>query len=68
MVKETTIKLSADFKRWLDSVGQKGDTYEDIIKSIIFKLPPEEFEELLKKHAYSYRSLAKKFGLKIREN
>ena len=68
MVKETTIKLSADFKRWLDSVGRKGNTYEDIIKSIIFKLPPEKFEELLKKHAYSYRSLAKNLGLKIRED
>ncbi len=68
MVKETTIKLSADFKRWLNSVGRKGDTYEDIIKAIIFKLPPEKFEELLKKHAYSYRSLAKKYGLKIRED
>ena len=39
MVKETTIKLSADFKRWLDSVGRKGDTYEDIIKSIILYVP-----------------------------
>ena len=68
MAKETAIKLSEDFKKWLDSVGRKGETYEDVIKSIIFKLPPEKFEELLKKHAYSYRSLAKKLGLKIRED
>lgn len=68
MVKETAIKLSEDFKRWLDTVGRKGETYEDVIKAIIFKLPPEKFEELLKKHMYSYNSLAKSFGLKIRED
>jgi hypothetical protein len=68
MVKETAIKLSEDFKKWLDSVGKKGETYEDIIKYIIFKLPPEEFEELLKKQGYSYNSLAKKLGLRIRED
>jgi len=63
MVKETTIKLSIDFKRWLESWGGKGQTYEDVIKSIIFELPPEKIEELLKKHAYSYESLAKGLGL-----
>lgn len=68
MTKETAIKLSEDFKRWLDSVGRKGETYEDVIKSIIFKLHPEKFEELLKKHSYSYHSLAKNLGLKIRED
>jgi len=52
----------------LDSVGRKGETYEDVIKAIIFKLPPEKFEELLKKHAYSYHSLAKKLGLRLRED
>ena len=50
MAKETAIKLSEDFKIWLDSVGRKGETYEDVIKAIIFKLPPEKFEEMLKKH------------------
>ncbi len=68
MVKETAIKLSEDFKRWLDLMGKKGETYEDVIKSIIFKLPPEKFEELLKQNAYSYYSLAKRLGLKIRED
>jgi len=68
MAKETAIKLSEDFKRWLDSVGRKGETYEDVIKAIIFKLPPEKFEELLKKQAYSYTSLAKKLGLRRRED
>jgi len=66
MAKETAIKLSEDFKKWLDSVGKKGETYEDVIKSIIFKLPPEKFEELLKKQAYSYHGLAKSLGLSIR--
>ena len=68
MAKETTIKLTEDFKKWLNSVGKKGETYEDVIKSIIFKLSPEKFEELLKKHAYSYNSLAKNLGLRIRKN
>jgi len=68
MTKETAIKLSADFKRWLDSVGIKGETYEDVIIKLIFKLPPEELEKRLKKHAYSYHSLAKNLGLKIRKN
>jgi mRNA-degrading endonuclease YafQ of YafQ-DinJ toxin-antitoxin module len=68
MAKETAIKLSKDFKRWLDSVGRKGETYEDVIKAIIFNLPPEKFEEQLKKHAYSYHSLAKNLGLKIKES
>lgn len=68
MVKETAIKLSEDFKIWLDSVGRKGETYEDVIKSIIFKLPPEKFEELLKQNAYSYSNLAKRLGLRIRED
>ena len=68
MVKETAIKLSEDFKMWLDSVGKKGETYEDIIKLIIFKLSPEKFEELLKQNAYSYTNLAAKLGLKIRNN
>lgn len=68
MAKETAIKLSEDFKRWLDSVGRKGETYEDVIKAIIFELPPEKFEELLKKHMYSYHSLAKSLGLRIRED
>jgi len=68
MAKETAIKLSEDFKRWLDSVGRKGETYEDVIKSIIFKLPPEKFEELLKQNAYSYSNLAKRLGLRIRED
>ncbi len=66
MKKETAIKLSEDFKMWLGSVGKKGETYEDVIKAAIFKLPPEKFEELLKKHTYSYHSLAKSLGLKIR--
>ena len=68
MAKETAIKLSEDFKSWLDSVGRKGETYEDVIKSIIFKLPPEKFEDLLKKHAYSYHSLANSLGLRIRKD
>ncbi len=68
MVKEAAIKLSEDFKRWLDSVGKKGETYEDVIKSIIFKIPPEKFEELLRQNAYSYTNLAKTLGLKIRED
>ncbi len=68
MAKETAIKLSEDFKMWLDSVGRKGETYEDIIKLVIFKLPPEKFEELLKKHAYSYHNLAKSVGLTIRDD
>ena len=68
MAKETAIKLSEDFKEWLNSVGKKGESYEDVIKSIIFKLPPEKFEELLKKNAYSYHSLAKRLGLRIRED
>jgi len=67
MVKETAIKLSEDFKRWLDSIGRKRETYEDVIRSIIFKLPPEKIEELLKQNAYSYHSLAKRLRLKIRE-
>jgi len=68
MAKETAIKLSEDFKRWLDSVGKKGETYEDVIKAIIFKLPSEKFETLLKKHAYSYHNLAKSLGLNLRED
>ncbi len=67
MAKETAIKLSESFKKWLESVGRKGETYEDVIKSIIFKLPPEKFEELLKQNAYSYHRLAKNLGLTIRE-
>lgn len=35
MVKETAIKLSRDFKSLLDSVGRKGETYEDVIKRLI---------------------------------
>ncbi len=68
MAKETAIKISKEFKIWLDSVGKKGETYEDVIKSIIFKLPPEKFEELLKQNAYSFHKLAKSLGLKIRED
>tara|TARA_Y100000310_G_C20454104_1_gene702196 strand:- start:167 stop:373 length:207 start_codon:yes stop_codon:yes gene_type:complete len=68
MAKETAIKLSEDFKKWLDSMGRKGETYEDVIKSIIFKLPPEKFEDLLKKNAYSYQNLVKGLGLKIRKD
>jgi hypothetical protein len=68
MQKETAIKLSEDFKRWLNSVGKKGETYEDVIKELIFKMPPEKLEELLKQNAYSYNSLVKKIGLKLRGN
>ncbi|MEK6913291.1 MAG: hypothetical protein AABW47_01315 [Nanoarchaeota archaeon] len=68
MAKETAIKLSEDFKKWLGSMGKKGETYEDIIKSIIFKLSPEKVEELLKQNTYSYSSLAKRLGLKIKED
>jgi len=68
MAKETAIKLSDDFKIWLNSVSRKGETYEDVIKALIFKLPPTKFEEMLKEHAFSYHSLAKKLGLKIGEN
>lgn len=34
-MKETTIKLSKEFKRLLDSQGKKGETYEDIIIRLI---------------------------------
>lgn len=34
-MKSTTIKLSKGFKDWLTSIGNKKDTYEDIIKRLI---------------------------------
>jgi hypothetical protein len=31
----TTIKITREFKNYLESVGQKGETYEDVIKRLI---------------------------------
>lgn len=34
-MKETTIKLSQKFKNWLQSKGNKGETFEDVIKRLM---------------------------------
>lgn len=35
---ETTIKLDKKFKEWLKKQGNKGETYQDIIKKLIKKI------------------------------
>jgi hypothetical protein len=63
----TTIKLKKDFKRFLDTMGDKGQSYQDILIEAIFKLPAEEIEERLKKCAYDYHELAKRLGVKLKK-
>ena len=36
----TTIRISQEFKDWLDKQGAKGDTYEDILRRLC-KYPNE---------------------------
>lgn len=38
------IKLTPEFKKWLDQQGHKGETYEDIIKRLCFKFKKKECE------------------------
>jgi len=40
---DTTISISKNFHDWLKSKGKKGESYEDIIKSM---LKPEFVQEL----------------------
>ncbi len=35
MAKTTTIQISKEFKDYLDSVGKKNETYEEVLKRLI---------------------------------
>jgi len=62
----TTIKLKKDFKNFLDTLGDKGQTYQDILIEAIFRLPTDKFEKMLKESAYDYHRLAKRLGVKLK--
>ncbi|MCH7851023.1 MAG: hypothetical protein IH845_05255 [Nanoarchaeota archaeon] len=67
MEESTTIKLKKDFTSWLGSQGIKGDTYQDVVISIINDLSPEKLEEYIKRGGYSYQETARLFGIRIKK-
>ncbi len=34
-VKSETIRLSSDFKDWLEGQGKKGETFEDVLRRLL---------------------------------
>lgn len=68
MDKITTIQLKEDFVRWLKTMGKKGESYQDVILKILFRQSPERIEELLRRNAYDYHALARRLGIRLKED
>ena len=45
VTKYTTIKVTKDFRDWLESKGKKGETFQELIKRLIIKRSKKQYDK-----------------------